>query len=441
MKTICALATAPMNSAIHIIRVSGNDTYKIINRLSSFPVKKQSYAIQRVSLVWNNKTIDNVLLMKFIAPKSYTGEDLIEINCHGGIYLANKIIDILVACGCQLAEPGEFTRRAFMNNKLTINEADAINNIINASNDKAIDLANNTFNKQVIKALNKFKEELFKLIGQVEVNIDYPEFDDIPNINKKTFLKKIDDLIKEAELIVKNSRIIKPIKDGVNVALIGRPNVGKSSLMNALLDEQRVIVSSVPGTTRDVVSSKVNINGLTFNVMDTAGIRKTTDQLENISIDMTNNAINNAQIIIWLVDGSQKLNDEDKKIKSLLKDKKYLVVINKSDLKRKVNIKGIKISAKNNQIDLLIKTLWKYASHIGDVNLNNPILQSDRSIELMMNIVEQLQGVKDLIHQKMTLDLAIEYLHHAMNSLMGILGNGKEYNFVDQLFKNFCVGK
>jgi tRNA modification GTPase len=236
--------------------------------------------------------------MKFIAPKSYTGEDLIEINCHGGIYLANKIIDILVACGCQLAEPGEFTRRAFMNNKLTINEADAINNIINASNDKAIDLANNTFNKQVIKALNKFKEELFKLIGQVEVNIDYPEFDDIPNINKKTFLKKIDDLIKEAELIVKNSRIIKPIKDGVNVALIGRPNVGKSSLMNALLDEQRVIVSSVPGTTRDVVSSKVNINGLTFNVMDTAGIRKTTDQLENISIDMTNNAINNAQIII-----------------------------------------------------------------------------------------------------------------------------------------------
>jgi tRNA modification GTPase len=298
MKTIVALATPPMNAAIHIIRISGSNAFNIVNKLVSNKISKKGYCIHHTKIMDNNQIIDDVLINTFVAPKSFTGEDLIEVNCHGGYYLANKIIQLLIKFGCILALPGEFTQRAYMNNKLTFHEAESINNLINATSSQAIALANSGLNKQAINELKDYKEQLFQLVGQVEVNIDYPEFDDIPTITIKQFKTKIDQLIKISESIVKNSLKVIPILEGINVAIVGRPNVGKSSLFNALLQQQRAIVSNIPGTTRDMIDAKINIGGITINLIDTAGLRTTKNLIEKKGLTKSYESIDKANLIL-----------------------------------------------------------------------------------------------------------------------------------------------
>jgi tRNA modification GTPase len=298
MKTIVALSTPPMNGAIHIIRMSGSHVFDIIQKITNTKILKKGYVIQRTNIIDDAHVIDNVLINTFVAPKSFTGEDLIEINCHGGYYLANQIIQLLIKHGCTLAMPGEFTQRAYMNNKLTIHEAESINNLINATNEKAIDLANHGLDSRVIKALKRFREDLFKLVGQVEVNIDYPEYDDVPNVSNQQFKKKINELITFAQRIVKNSSKIIPIFEGVNVAIVGKPNTGKSSLFNALLNEQRAIVSHIPGTTRDMIDARINIRGVTINLLDTAGLHATKNIIEKIGVRKTQDFLAKAKFVL-----------------------------------------------------------------------------------------------------------------------------------------------
>jgi tRNA modification GTPase len=298
MKTIVALSTPPLNAAVHIIRISGTEAFNIINQITTTKILKIGYKIQKTKIIDNQQIIDNVLINTFVTPQSYTGEDLVEINCHGGYFLANKIIELLIKHGCVLALPGEFTQRAFMNNKLTLIEAESINNLINTTSTQGILLANNGLHPQVIMKMHEFKNTLFNLLGQIEINIDYPEYDDVPNISNTEFKKQIKSLINTSQKIINDSMMALPIFEGINVTIIGQPNVGKSSLFNAILKESRAIVSSIPGTTRDVVSAKVNIGGVTINLQDTAGLRISKNTIEKLGILKTHESLSKSALII-----------------------------------------------------------------------------------------------------------------------------------------------
>jgi tRNA modification GTPase len=297
-KTIVALATPPMNGAIHIIRISGDNAFNLVNRICSNKITRKGYEIQKTNILDNNKIIDHVLINKFVAPKSFTGEDLVEINCHGGYYLASKIIELLIKYGCVLALPGEFTQRAYMNGKLLLHEAEAINNLINATSDRGIELANNGLNDGAINKLKKFRSDLFQLIAQVEINIDYPEFDDAPNMSIKKMNETIHSLINFATKVINDSTKIIPIIEGINIVIIGKPNVGKSSILNSIISKNRVIVSDTPGTTRDIITIPINLKGVTVNFLDTAGLRKTKNKIEQIGVNKTHEMMQKANLIL-----------------------------------------------------------------------------------------------------------------------------------------------
>jgi tRNA modification GTPase len=297
--TITALATVPMNGAIHIIRVSGIDTYKILSTITKKKIKKAGYSIERAMIYDQQTVIDDVLLMKFVSPKSFTGEDLIEINCHGGLFIANKIISLLIKNGVSLAKNGEFTKLAFMNKKLNLNQANAINNLIKSTSEKGIEFAHNGLNTETNKKLEELCDILFRLIGQIEVNIDYPEYDDIQKYIKEDVIGRLEAINEMIKLIVSNSKDMIKHVEGYNIAIIGKPNAGKSSLLNALLNEDKAIVSNISGTTRDIVEGKINIKGLNFNILDTAGIKEhTSSKLEKIGIKKTIDSLDKADIII-----------------------------------------------------------------------------------------------------------------------------------------------
>lgn len=441
MKTIVALSTPPMNGAIHIIRISGSKAFYIINKVTNKKIVKKGFCIQKAKILDKWEVIDYVLINTFVSPKSYTGEDLIEINCHGGYYLANKIIQLLIRHGCTLALAGEFTQRAYMNNKLSIHEAESINNLINATSEKAITLANIGLNVNTLNKLKQFRENLFQLIGQVEVNIDYPEFDDVPNITVKQFQRKIDMFTKIAEKMIENSTKAISIFEGIKVVIIGRPNVGKSSLFNALLNQPRAIVSNIPGTTRDMIDAHINLNGTMINLIDTAGMHFSKNEIEKMGIKKTIESLQKANLILWVIDGSKALNRQDKQIQRQLFDKKYIIVINKNDLVSKVAIKGIRVSAKLNKIDNLIDSLIRKLKTEINIDYNDIVLQSTTSIGYMQQIVEEFKNIKILINKKQPLDLTMQHLHEALINIDSILGKGKEYNFYNELFRKFCVGK
>ncbi|MDR0826222.1 MAG: tRNA uridine-5-carboxymethylaminomethyl(34) synthesis GTPase MnmE [Mycoplasmataceae bacterium] len=441
MKTIVALSTPPINGAIHIIRVSGSNAFSIVNKVCFPKLIKKGYIVQKTKILNKGKKIDDVLVSTFVAPKTFTGEDVIEINCHGGIHLANMIINLLIANGCVLAKPGEFSERAFLNHKLTIHQAEAINNLIKATSDKAVDFANNGLTKEVIEALNNIKDQIFTLLGQVEVNIDYPEFDDVPQISHQKFLSILNKLIVNISSTVDRSKKLIPIKDGINVAIIGKPNVGKSSLLNALLNQSRVIVSNVPGTTRDIVNDRININGVTINFLDTPGLHHTKDKIESMGIIKVNRVIQDANLILWVIDGSKPLDIKDKSIRHLLINKEYLVVINKCDLKKTVIINGIQVSAKNKQVNKLINAISSKLKFINFNNRKQIILQSTRAIGLMEQALNNLNIVKNMLTKIEPIDLTSEYLLAAHHNVLSILGKEDDFNFINEIFRKFCVGK
>lgn len=439
MKPIVALSTPPSNSAVHIIRLSGDGVYDIINKICETKIIKKGYQIQRVNIVDNKRIIDNVLINKFIKPKSFTGEDVIEINCHGGYYLSQKIIKLLLSHGCKLAKPGEFTMRAVLNNKINLIQAQAINNLINTKNDYGIASANQGLSNSTNQKILLYKKILFDLIAKLEITIDYPDMDS--SINKKLVLEKINELIKEFEQIIKISSQTAIFVQGINIAIIGDVNVGKSSLLNAFLNQERAIVTKIPGTTRDVIQASVNIDKLTFNFFDTAGIRQTKNKIENIGINKSMNAIKNADLILHVIDGSKPITKQFETINKLIKNKKVINVINKSDLKQATKINGIKVSAKNKNIDLLLKEIKKQFKSIDLSDKNILILQSQSSIELFKDCLNKLTNVKRAIHSKSPFDIIVQDLHMILNDILEITGEKKDFNFINKMFKEFCVGK
>jgi tRNA modification GTPase len=438
--TIVAIATPLMKCAIHVIRISGSDCYEIVNKVTSKKIKKNGYTIQHVNIYDHDKVVDDVLVLKYVAPKSYTGEDMVEITCHGSPFIASKIVELLVINGAKVAGPGEFTKRAFLNNKLNLLQAEGINNLINSNSNASLKIAHKSIDKKTSEKISGIVSSLFLIIGQVEVNIDYPEYDDVPQISNNEIKARLTKIIKSLNNIVDDSNKVIPYVNGINVAIVGKPNVGKSSLLNAILNENKAIVSSIPGTTRDIIQYSVIIGDIAYNFIDTAGIHTPTDRIEKAGIKLSKNTIKNAQLILFVVDGSKKSSKEDQQIYKLIKNKNHIVVINKSDIKQlKTDFVGIKVSAKTKDISNLINKINKSAMNY-DADLD-VVLPSKNDINLTKSVISILDDVLVKLNNNEPLDLLIEDLKLAHNKLLAILGQNDDFDLVNELFKNFCVGK
>lgn len=442
MKTICALATPKLNAAIHIIRISGFDAFEIINKIINKEIVPKGFKIFRRFIVDNGNKIDDVLINTFIGPKSFTGENLVEINCHGGLYLADKIINLLVKHGAYHAERGEFTKRAFLNNKLDIMQAEAINNLIFASNDISISGAISTISGELNTKINDIKNKLLSVLGIIEVSIDYPEYDESNQHTNEDIVLKLQQIHKDLNELIQNSKNFIPLNDGIKIAIIGKPNVGKSSLMNNLIKEDKAIVSNIEGTTRDIVESSININGITLKFYDTAGIRKTNDEIETIGINKTFDLIDKVDLILWLSDDYNNFKDEY--IINKLKNKVFIQVLTKIDLNKNIEYDSsiIGISSKLNQTQSLIDEI-KNKFHAKDFEKKTDIcvLQSNKQIQSFEKINQIIYESYSSINQGATIDLIANNLEEAYREINLFLGNEKDYDFFDDLFKNFCLGK
>ncbi|MGL5591392.1 MAG: tRNA uridine-5-carboxymethylaminomethyl(34) synthesis GTPase MnmE [Mycoplasmoidaceae bacterium] len=441
MNTIVALSTPPMKSTIHIIRLSGPETYNIINKICVNKVEKSGHSIQNNKIINknNNKIIDDVLLMKFINPKSFTGEDLIEINCHGNLIIVDKIIKLILENGAIMAQPGEFTKQAFINNKLDISQANSINYLINAKTDFQTDVSLNIILGNAKNKVKLITEKLFQIIGTLEVNIDYPEYYDVHDVKSQEVKKTINEIYNDINEIITSYNNNYHLFNGINLVILGKPNSGKSSLLNAILKMDRAIVSDIPGTTRDFIKESINIDGLNFNIIDTAGIRDSNNQIENIGINMAVEISKNADLILYVIDNSiavpkDELDWINKNINS-----KFIIVKNKEDLDdANSNLKGIKISAKNNKIDNLKKEIF----NIFKLNNNDEFfITSDYEKNILLDINNNLDKANNLINEEASLDLIISFLEYAYKLLKTFLGEEKDFDLLDELFKNFCLGK
>lgn len=440
MKTIVALATAPLNCAIHIIRISGDKAFEIVNKITNEKVKKEGYSISRNTILDGSKPIDDVLIMKFVAPKSYTGENLIEINCHGGLFIASKIIELLVKAGATYAKRGEFTQRALLNGKINLINAYGINNSINATNLNALMVAQNSVNNKLTKKIESFLEEIFKLIGTIEVNIDYPEYDGVDNVNHKTLVTRLTKLNKQLNNLLDYSKISYKINQGFNIAIIGQPNVGKSSLLNKLINENKAIVSNIPGTTRDIVEGKINYKNITFNFIDTAGIRSKANTLESLGIKKTYQQLKKADLVLLVLDSSKKNSRNEDLLIKKIKNKPHLIILNKSDLTRKNKTQGILFSCKKSKASILMDLILKKVNANDFSKTDMTYLQSADQIGTLQKAIDNINKVILQAKKNQPIDLLVEALHESYDDLNELIGNG-DLDFLDKLFATFCVGK
>ena len=446
METSVSLATSIGIGAINIIRLPGNDAYEIISKLAKAKIKKEANKIQHVQLFnENHEILDDVLLMKFVAPKSFTGEDLIEINCHGSEIVANKIIHALIYFGAKQAQNGEFSKRALLNNKMNAIQLFAMNNLIKSTNDLSIKFSLNTLLNNQVKTLEQEEENLFHVIGRIEVLIDYPEFnDDIEEpITNNFLINYFEHLINIFDSLIHDAKIMIPFYEGINVAIVGVTNAGKSSLLNKLINSQKAIVSDIAGTTRDIVEAYINLDNRIIKLQDTAGIHESNDYIENIGINKSKDAIHNANLILFVVDGSNNQNyKQEQAIYELIKEKNHLIIINKSDLTPNTKWKGINISTKDDSYkelfqEIVNKLKEKEASEL----INTYTLQDKKQLDLAITIKNSFIQVKQTLLNGLSFDLIIDDLHRILSKFQELVGKKTDLNFIDRLFANFCVGK
>ncbi len=441
--TIVAIATPKINSSISIIRISGKDSFNLISKLCNKDIVKKGYTFSKEYIYENDKILDEVIILKFVEPRSFTGEDVIEINCHGGILITNKILELILEYGARLAENGEFTKRAFLNNKLTLRQANSINNLIFAKTPTSLELASNGIVNNNSEFLKNIKEQLFLLIGKIEVNIDYPEYDDVEQIAINDYYKVVNDVLEKLNNLKKDYEKVNYLYKGINVAIIGKPNVGKSSLLNTILKEDRAIVSDIKGTTRDVISESILFEGLQLNIIDTAGIRRSKNKIESIGIDKTYDSIKKADLILFLIDSSKKIDKSEKEILDKIKNKNHILVKNKSDLNSDANpnIDGVKISTIKKDIKELVSEI-KNKFNNNNFNLaNNLSICSDNEFTIIKQIIIILKKSLKNANNNLPIDILVEDIVEVYKKICALTGETKDLDIIDKMFKNFCLGK
>ena len=450
--TICAISTSQGIGAISIVRVSGPESIDIVNKIFKGKdlTKVDSHTINYGHIVDNNIVVDEVLVSIMKAPKTFTTEDIVEINTHGGIAPTNKVLELLLENGCRLAEPGEFTKRAFLNGRIDLLEAESVMDMIDSKTDIQRKMAMNGINGKTSSLINELRSDMVQIISNINVNIDYPEYDDVDIITNDLLIPKITNLKDKINKILKESENGKIIKDGIKTAIIGKPNVGKSSLLNALLEEDKAIVTDIAGTTRDIVEGTISINGIILNMIDTAGIRDTLDIIENIGVEKSLKIMDEADLILFMLNNNEEVTDDLIELSKRLINKKYLVLVNKIDLERmldldKLNIdkdRVINLSIINNQgIDELkdkIVELFK----LNELETQDPTyLSNTRSISILKNCLKKTEEIEESLKNNLPIDMIELDIKAIWEELGKINGSTYEEELLDEMFKRFCLGK
>ena len=436
--------------------MSGKNSFEVLNKI--FKPKKQEniedikgYSIKYGHIIENDMIIDEVLVSYFKAPKSYTTEDMCEINSHGGNIVMKKILELCLKNGAELAEPGEFTKRAFLNGRIDLAQAESIIDVINAKNEKEVKAGVKQLEGELSQEIAVIKQEILDVMVNIEVAIDYPEYDvdDVTNKQILDMLDSVEEKLKKLEKSFDNGKII---KEGIKTAIIGRPNAGKSSLLNRILKEDRAIVTEYEGTTRDTIEEFVNINGIPLKLIDTAGIRKAKDEVEKIGIHKSKEIAKDADLIIAIFDASKKLSEEDKEILEIIKNKKAIILLNKIDLNKEIQKEDkifrkysdsiIEISALNNiGIDKLYEEITKLFE-LNEINLDNDLVITNvRHKNLITKAIEEINKTRKSIKDKMPIDIVAIYIKEILEDLGNITGEFVTEDIINEIFSKFCLGK
>lgn len=439
--TIAVISTALSHGAISIVRVSGDQAIEIVQKIFSRDIRHvPSHTIHYGYILDDDKeVVDEVLVSVFRGPKTYTTEDIVEINCHGGVYITRKILSLVLSHGATMAKPGEFTQRAFYHGRIDLSQAEAVEDMIEANNDTASHMAIQGIQGSVKKLLEPLIEDILNIIAQIEVNIDYPEYEDVEQLTTEELLPMTKQWLTKLDKILSRAQCGQLAKKGIDTVLIGRPNVGKSSLLNALLEEDKAIVTDIAGTTRDLVEGQIHIGPAQFNLIDTAGLRKSSDAIEQIGIEKTQEKLAQAQLVLLILDGSQPLTKEDEDLLEQTKDKNRLIIYNKKDVKSEKHPDGIWISAQNKEIDALLEAMKDLYQQ--DVLTEQPLLSNERQIGLLNQAKQDMLQAKEAMEQGVEPDLVEIDIQAAHDHLKEILGEVHREDLLDTLFSKFCLGK
>lgn len=438
---IIALATPPLKSALALIRLSGEGVFEMTDEIFSKKVSETSKRSIYFGNMRDGEDIDQVCVYAYKGPYTMTGEDVVEITCHGSMIIVNQIVEAYLKRGARYAKRGEFTARAFFNGKMDLIEAESVNDMINARSKQAKNISLMSIQGKTSNTVLPLKKKIADLLSLIEVNIDYPEYTDIEDANKELISKSIDSIHELLTNMIKFGEEGKIIKDGIKVALVGEPNAGKSSLLNALLNEDKAIVSPIPGTTRDVVEGEINIKGVIFHLLDTAGIRLSNDLIESEGVKRSEKMIKEADMVILVVDALKGLSKEDERILQLARDKKTIIAYNKMDLINEKSEDMLYISAQNKRIDALLDRMYFELGITGEESFKTPSLNSARELGLLKRIDELLLLARKDSDNDAPIDFVSSSLQGAYNLARELLGEGVTTDLTDEIFSRFCVGK
>jgi tRNA modification GTPase len=454
--TIAAIATGLSNAGLSVIRISGEDSFSIIDRIyksrsgNKVLSKENSHTIHYGYIVDEGQVIDEVMVVIMKAPSTYTREDSVEIDCHGGIVVTRRILETVLKNGARIAEPGEFTKRAFLNGRIDLSQAEAVSDIIHAKNELALKNSLNQLQGNVLELIKNLRNKILRDIAFIEAALDDPEHISLEGFDTQ-LEEHLDKEIQVIDQLIRESKNGKIIKEGIKTVIIGKPNAGKSSLLNTLVGEERAIVTDIAGTTRDTLEETINLNGIVLNVIDTAGIRETKDIIEKMGVDKALRIASDADLIIFVLDSSTKLDENDEAILTLIKDKKALLLLNKSDLEPKVTVEEIKIKSEHPVISISVKEnsgMEEFIETIkkmffgGEISFNEDIyITNERHKEAFNQTAESLKLVKQSIKLGMPEDFYSIDLMTAYETLGRIIGENIEEDLVNMIFKEFCMGK
>lgn len=454
--TIAAISTPPGEGAISIVRMSGEEAVSIAQKVFSGKdlTQAKSHTINYGHIVdpKTHEEIDEVMVSLMLAPKTFTREDVIEINCHGGIVATNRILQLLLVNGARLAEPGEFTKRAFLHGRIDLTQAESVMDLIRAKTDRSMKIALNQLDGNLSHLIDSLRKDILDVLAQVEVNIDYPEYDDVEEMTTKLLKEKAIEIKQRIEQLLKTASQGKIMREGLATALVGRPNVGKSSLLNHLLHEDKAIVTDVAGTTRDVIEEYVNVSGVPLKLIDTAGIRETDDKVEKIGVERSKKAIEQSDLVLLVLNAAESLTKEDLELIRLTNDKKRIIILNKTDLEEKLDRKELaKISEnapvyatsilKNEGVEALEEAISKLFFNGIENSQSTVMVTNARHIALLKKAQNSLDSVLEGISSGMPVDLVQIDMTEAWNLLGEITGESYEDELLDQLFSQFCLGK